>query len=139
MSCRVSASRSGSTSPRAARLKRFYEDLRGTDLEPAGNQGCISARPPTSWFCSPASNGRPNGEPHVPGNLEVWKQIVRQKTDSKTIHDWNKHGHGLDHPEQLLDAMVAFSRVVTDSGPLQIYLTMCEIDSGRAPGQAPVP
>jgi hypothetical protein len=31
--------------------------------------------------------------------------------------------------------MVAFSRVVTDSGPLQIYLTMCAIDEGRAPGQ----
>ena len=27
--------------------------------------------------------------------------------------------------------MVAFSRVVTDVGPLQIYLTMSEIDSGR--------
>ena len=27
--------------------------------------------------------------------------------------------------------MVAFSRVVTDTGPLQIYLTMCELDSGR--------
>src|SRR5437588_5560709 len=66
----------------------------------------------------------------MPGNLDVWKQLIRQKTDSKTIHDWNKK-HTLDRPEQLLDAMVAFARVVTDVGPLQIYLTMCEIDSGR--------
>src|SRR5439155_6215201 len=74
----------------------------------------------------------PNGEPYIPGNLDVWKQILRQKTDSKIIHDWSKK-HTVDHPEQLLDAMVAFSRVVTDVGPLQIYLTMCELDSGRAP------
>jgi len=29
--------------------------------------------------------------------------------------------------------MVAFSRVITDVGPLQIYLTMCQLDSGRSP------
>ncbi len=74
----------------------------------------------------------PNGQPHVPGNLEIWRDIFRQKTDSKTIHEWNKRYRDLENPEQLLDAMVAFSRVVTDIGPLQIYLTMCEIDSGRA-------
>ncbi len=116
------------------RLKRLYEDLRGTDLEPPATRG-VFRQGPDLLVLFTRVEWEANGEPHVPGDLEVWKQIVRQKTDSKMIHDWNKHGHGLDHPEQLLDAMVAFSRVVTDSGPLQIYLTMSEIDSGRSPGK----
>ena len=114
------------------RLKRLYEDLRGTDLEPGATRGVFRQGPDLlvlftriEWDADDA--------PHVPGNVEVWKQILRQKSDSKVIRDWGKKGHGLDNPEQLLDAMVAFSRVVTDSGPLQIYLTMCELDKGRAP------
>ena len=113
------------------RLKRLYEDLRGADLEPAATRG-VFRQAPDLLVLFTRIQWEQNGEPYVPGNLEVWKQILRQKSDSKTIHDWSKH-HSLDHPEQLLDAMVAFSRVVTDVGPLQIYLTMCELDSGRAP------
>jgi hypothetical protein len=113
------------------RLKRFYEDLRGNDLEPAATRG-VFRQAPDLLVLFTRVQWEQNGEPYVPGNLEVWKQILRQKSDSKTIHDWSKH-HSLDHPEQLLDAMVAFSRVVTDTGPLQIYLTMCELDSGRSP------
>jgi hypothetical protein len=116
------------------RLKRFYEDLRGTDLEPAATRG-VFRQAPDLLVLFTRVEWDANGEPHVPGNLEVWKQILRQKTDSKTVRDWSKHPHNLDHPEQLLDAMVAFSRVVTDTGPLQIYLTMCELDNGRAPGK----
>ena len=112
-----------------ARLKRFYEDLRGTDLEPSATRG-VFRQAPDLLVLFTRVQWEQNGEPYVPGNLDVWKQIIRQKTDSKTIHDWTKK-HTLDHPEQLLDAMVAFSRVVTDVGPLQIYLTMSEIDSGR--------
>jgi hypothetical protein len=112
------------------RLKRLYDDLRGNDLEPPATRG-VFRQAPDLLVLFTRLQWEANGDPHVPGNLEIWKQIIRQKTDSKTIHDWNKHAHNLDHPEELLDAMVAFSRVVTDTGPLQIYLTMCELDSGR--------
>ena len=112
------------------RLKRLYDDLRGNDLEPPATRG-VFRQAPDLLVLFTRLQWEANGDPHVPGNLEIWKQIIRQKTDSKTIHDWNKHVHNLDHPEELLDAMVAFSRVVTDIGPLQIYLTMCELDSGR--------
>jgi hypothetical protein len=114
------------------RLKRLYEDLRGTDLEPAATRG-VFRQGPDLLVLFTRLEWEPNGDPHVPGNLEVWKQIFRQRTDSKVIRDWGKRGHNLDNPEQLLEAMVAFSRVVTDSGPLQIYLTMCELDKGRVP------
>ena len=113
------------------RLKRLYEDLRGTDLEPPATRG-VFRQAPDLLVLFTRVEWDANGAPHVPGDLEVWKSILRQKTDSKTIRDWSKHGgHGLDHPEQLLDAMVAFSRVVTDCGPLQIYLTMSEVDKER--------
>jgi hypothetical protein len=114
------------------RLKRFYEDLRGIDIQPPPTHG-VFRQVPDLLVLFTRLEWEPNGQPHVPGDLAVWKDILHQKTDSKTIHDWNKRFRDLDTPEQLLDAMVTFSRIITDTGPLQIYLTICEIDNGRAP------
>src|SRR5260370_14558044 len=75
----------------------------------------------------------PNGDPYVPGNLEVWKKIFRQKTDSKIIRDWGRRAAHWDHPDQLLEALSAISRVPTDTGPLQSYLMLSELDSRRSP------
>ena len=73
-------------------------------------------------------------EPHVPGDLEVWKDILLQKNDSKIVRDWVKRAHSWNRPEQLLDAMTALSSMDTDIGPLQIYLTLSEMDRGRQQG-----
>jgi hypothetical protein len=75
----------------------------------------------------------PTGEPRIPGNLEVWKEILRQKSDSKTVRDWGKRARNWDQPEQLLEGMIALSRMESDSGPLQIYLMLSELDSRRSP------
>jgi hypothetical protein len=75
-----------------------------------------------------------NGEPHVPGNLEVWKEILLQTSDSKVVRSWVKRARSWDRPEQLLETMTALSSMDSDSGPLQIYLTMSELDRGRQPG-----
>src|SRR5258708_12119474 len=75
----------------------------------------------------------PNGDPYVPGNLEVWKKIFRQKTDSKIIRDMGRRAAHWDHPGQLLEALFAISRISTDTGPLQSYLMLSELDGSRSP------
>ena len=42
----------------------------------------------------------PNGEPLIPGDLDTWKQILDQKTDSKVIHDWGKRAARWNSPER---------------------------------------
>src|SRR5436309_9446939 len=114
-----------------ARLRRFYEMFRGKDFSDAG----------TGVFRSDAGlfllvtrlRWEPNGDAYVPGNLEVWKKIFRQKTDSKIIRDWGRSDAHGDHPDQLLEALSAISRVPTDTGPLQSYLMLSELDGRRSP------
>ena len=81
----------------------------------------------------------PDGEPIVPGNLDVWKQILAQKSDSKVARDWGKRARAWKKPEQLLEGMAGLSRIDTDQGPLQIYLTLSEMDSRRAPDRRLTP
>ena len=75
------------------------------------------------------------GQPIVPGNLEVWEQIIRKKSDSKIVRQWAKHASHWKNPDQLLEAMFAFSRQTSEDGPLPIYLMLSAIDGGRPAGQ----
>jgi len=115
-----------------SRLKHLYEAFRSPegDINPTRS---VFRKAPDLIVLFTRVGWEPNGDPHVPGNLEVWNEILNQKSDSKIVHDWAKRAHSWDHPEQLLEAMVSFSRIETDSGPLQIYLMMSEIDNQRPP------
>jgi hypothetical protein len=117
----------------ARELRRYYEALRGKDATTAAAAGVFR---PDSGLLLLVTRVRwePNGTPHVPGNLDAWRKILRQKYDSKLIRDWSKRATHLDTPGQLLETMFAISRAQTDAGPLQAYLLLSEIDARRAQG-----
>jgi hypothetical protein len=116
----------------AHRLKRFYLAFRSPD--PSADASRPTFRPaPALLLLVSRVRWESNGEPYVPGNLETWKQILRGKSDSKLAREWGKRSNHWNNPEQLLEAMFAFSREETDAGPLRIYLFLCELDGGRTP------
>ena len=114
-----------------ARLRRFYEMFRGKDVTDAGTG--VFRRDAGLLLLVTRLRWEPNGDPYVPGNLEVWKKIFRQKTDSKIIRDMGRRTAHWDHPAQLLEALFAISRISTDTGPLQSYLMLSELDGRRSP------
>jgi hypothetical protein len=71
------------------------------------------------------------GQALVPGDLDAWKEILSQRTEFKVVHDWRKHSKDWSQPDQLLEAMFAFSRLDTDRSPLQMYLLFSELDVRR--------
>ena len=116
----------------AHRLPRFYEALRGKDI------GDGPARPvfrpdPDLLLLVTRLELDSSGQPMVPGNLEVWEQILRQKSDSKVVRQWAKRANHWKNPDQLVEALFAFSRQSTEDGPLQIYLMLSAIDGARPP------
>ena len=116
------------------RLKRLYDAYRSTiDQEDATKS--VFPKGADLMVLFDRVDWQPNGEPVVPGSLEVWKEIFNQKTSYKVVHDLAKHANGWNSPEQLLDALVACSRLETDSGPVQIYLMLTEVDSRRPEGK----
>ena len=112
------------------RLRRFYEALRGPDASPEAARTAFRPAPGLLLLLT-RMQWDASGEPHVPGNLENWKEILRQRTDSRIIREWAKRAGHWNHAEQLAEAMFAISRVETDLGPLQIYLALSELDSRR--------
>ncbi|HEV2699654.1 MAG TPA: hypothetical protein VGU90_16805, partial [Terriglobales bacterium] len=72
-----------------------------------------------------------SGQPLVPGGLELWKDILAQKSDSKAVRDWGKRASHMKSSEQLLQAMFAFARLDTQSTPLDQYLVFSELEARR--------
>jgi hypothetical protein len=115
------------------RLKRFYAAFRssGTSSDAATS---FAFRPaPALMVLVTRLQWGADGDPYVPGNLQVWSEILRQKANSRIIREWGKRSGGWRHPDQLAEAMFAFSRLEGDSGPLQAYLCLSELDHRRPP------
>jgi len=118
----------------AHRLPRFYDALRGKDISP-GPARPVFRPDPDLLILVTRLRLNSSGQATVPGNLEVWEQILQQKTDSKVVRQWAKHANHWKDPDQLVEALFAFSRQSSDDGPLRIYLMLSAIDSARPAGQ----
>ncbi|MBZ5563839.1 MAG: hypothetical protein LAP13_15645 [Acidobacteriia bacterium] len=120
------------------RLQAFYQALRGRDIYPSPVRPVF--RPNAGILLLTARlQFEPNGQPHIPGNLEVWKEIMRRKSDSRAIREWGRRANHWTSPEQLLEAMFALSRVYSEVSPVQVFLMLSDIDEGRTPQERLTP
>jgi hypothetical protein len=120
------------TSPH--RLERFYDALRGRDITPIPTKH--SFRPDPALFLLEARlQVEPNGQPRIPGSIDVWKEVLRRKSDSKLIREWGDKAGGWSNSEQVVEGMVGVSRYAMPDGPVYNFLMLTEIDRGRAPGE----
>ena len=101
-----------------SRLTHLYEAFHEPDPE-AYAAGASFRKAGALLILFTRQQWQPDGQPRIPGNVDVWKQIV------------GKHARHWSHSEQVLEAMVSFSREDTESGPLQIYMSLNALDSGR--------
>jgi hypothetical protein len=114
------------------RLSRFYLALRGSDPHP-GPAKFLVFRPNPGLSLLVTRLQIESNEPLIPGNLQVWKEIMRRKATSKTASEWARKAGGWNNSEQLVEGMFGLSRSISD-GPLQIFLLISEVDRTRARG-----
>jgi hypothetical protein len=113
-----------------SRLHTLYEALHTNDPALSATRGAFRPAPGLLLLAT-RQQWEPDGAPRIPGNLQLWKEILRQKSDSKLVREWGKRAGRLSSPDQLLQTMVALSRANTEFGPLQMYLVLGELDARR--------
>ncbi len=116
------------------RLVRYYQALRGRNIS-TGPAKSVFRPDPGLLLLVTRMPLDADGQPHVPGNLDVWAEIIRGTNDSKLARDWSKKVSRLNSPEQLIEVLFGLSRAYTPKGPLQAYLALSEIDRARAGGK----
>jgi hypothetical protein len=118
------------------RLRSFYEALRTHDLSADATRGSYRPAPALLLLVTRLQRD-PSGEALVPGNLAIWKDILRQRSDSGMVRAVGRRTRSLNSPADLVQAMFALARANTDVGPLQIYLALTELETRRKTRLAP--
>ncbi len=113
-----------------ARLHRFYKALRSKDITPGAARPVFRPDPGLVLLVTRLQLDT-DGQPYVPGNLDVWKEVLRHEGDSKKAKEWAKRTAHWSNSEQMLEGMIELSRFSSKDGPLQVYLSLSEIDRRR--------
>ncbi len=118
----------------AHRLPRFYDALRGKDIYPGPARPVFRPDPGLLLLVTRLQLGFdwPAQRSRKPRSMGA---DLQQKSDSKVVRQWAKHASHWKSPDQLVEAMFAFSRQSSEDGPLPIYLMLSAIDSGRPADQ----
>ena len=112
------------------RLERNYTAFRTADLKNGAAHG-VYPHGSNLLVLYTRLQWEPNGDPHIPGGLEVWKELLSQSPYDKVLRKWVGRGHGLDQPDQLLEVMSALSRSEEDKSLFNLYLSLSELDRRR--------
>jgi hypothetical protein len=113
------------------RLKLYYNAFRspGTSQDAAASMAFRPA--PALLVLTSRMRWDSNGAPYVPGNLQVWNEVISSKANHKIFRDWGKRSSVWSSPDQLAEALFTLARQETDSGPVQAYLCLTELDHRR--------
>ena len=76
------------------------------------------------------------GNPVIPGDVDLWKSVFTQKHESRLLKEWGKRASKWTKSEEVLDSMFAMSRTDVEYGPLQMFLALSELNASRAPEHA---
>lgn len=115
------------------RLRDFYDGLRAPDPNISATRGSFRPAPELLRVVTRLRFNK-SGEPLVPGNLEVWKDILLRGHDGQRIRKWAGHNRSLDNPDQLVEILFGLSRAPIDSEQLQAFMAISEIDGRRPDG-----
>jgi len=117
-------------------LKRFYEALRGKITSPGPARPVF--RSSTELMLLTASlRIDPNGEPHIPGDLTVWKTLFTKHPNGKYDGKLTRSAQSWRTAEDFIDALFGLSRKSVENEPLKMFLALNDIDRGRAKPMSP--
>lgn len=114
------------------RLRNFYVALRAGDPNPSPARPVFRSDPGMLLLIN-CLQFDAQGSPVAPGGLAGWNEIAHQKGQSPQVQRLAKRvAKKWNTPDDLIAGMFTFSRADATDSPLQLYLTISEIDRGRS-------
>lgn len=112
------------------RTKRFYDALRGKITSPGPARPVFRSTTELMLLTTSLRIG-PDGEPEVPGNLDVWRTLFVKHPHGKYDGKLTRSATTWTTKEDLIEALFALSRKTVENEPLQIFLALNDIDRDR--------
>jgi hypothetical protein len=119
-----------------ARLKRFYAALRGRVTSPGPARPVFRANTDLMLLTTRLRLD-PDGHPHIPGGLDVWKRLFAGQPAGKMDVKLSKSAPGWRDPDDVIEALFGLSRKAVENDTLKIFLATSDMDRRRAQPLAP--
>ncbi|MDQ6676834.1 MAG: hypothetical protein M3Z09_06010, partial [Acidobacteriota bacterium] len=114
-----------------ARMKRFYNAVRGKVTSPGPARPVFRSNA-DMMLLTTRLRLDPNGQPHIPGSLEVWKNLFVNHPHGKYDAKLSKSAQAWKDPDDVLEALFGLSRKAVENEPLKIFMALSDLDRNRA-------
>jgi len=120
-----------------ARMKRFYSAVRGRITSPGPARPVFRSNTDMMLLTTRLRLDF-NGKPHIPGNLDVWKNLFVNHPQGKYDGKLTRLATTWKEPDDVLEALFALCRKAVENEPLKIFMAISDIDRNRpTPLEAP--
>ena len=117
-------------------LKRFYAALRGKVTSPGPARPVFRSNTDLMLFTA-RMRMDPDGKPHIPGGVEVWKNLFIHHPHGKYDGKLTKSAAGWATPDDVLEALFGLCRKSVENEPLKMFLAVSDMERHRTQPFAP--
>src|SRR5258707_10251621 len=114
-----------------ARMKRFYTAVRGRVTSPGPARPVFRSNADMMLLTTRLQLD-PNGKPHIPRSVEVWKDLFVHHPHGKYDGKLTKSATGWKDADDVLEALFGLSRKAVENEPLKIFMAISDLDRQRA-------
>ncbi|HWE48441.1 MAG TPA: hypothetical protein VG273_01545 [Bryobacteraceae bacterium] len=113
------------------RMKRLYTAVRGRVTTPGPARPVFRSNAEMMLLTARLQID-PDGRAHIPGGLEVWKDLFQRNPRGKYDAKLSKAAATWKDPDDVIEALFGLCRKPVDNEPLNIFMALTDIDRNRA-------
>ena len=112
------------------RLKRFYNAIRGRVTSPGPARPVFRSNTDMLLLTTRLWLN-PDGRPHVPGSLDVWRTLFVDHPAGKYDAKLSKAAVAWKDPDDVIEALFGLCRKAVENEPLKIFMALSDVDRHR--------
>ena len=112
------------------RMKRYYTAIRGRITSPGPARPVFRANTDMLLLAT-RLRLEPSGAPHIPGSIEVWKNLFVNHPHGKYDGKLTKSAVNWKEADDVLEALFALSRKAVENEPLKIFMALSDLNRRR--------
>jgi len=113
-----------------SRMKRFYTAVRGRITTPGPARPVFRSNTDMMLLTTRLRIDA-GGKAHIPGNLEVWKNLFVNHPQGKYDGKLTRLATTWKDPDDVLEALFALCRKAVENEPLKIFMAITDLDKNR--------
>jgi hypothetical protein len=113
------------------RLKRFYTAIHGRVTSPGPARPVFRANT-DMLLLTTRLRMDPDGKPHLPGDLSVWKNLFADHPHGKYDAKLTRAAGNWKDADDVLEALFGLSRKALENEPLKIFMALSDVERNRA-------